>query len=168
MSASDKSSESADPTSATPAVPPPHKKKMGEINLYLARARRFVRNPALSADGWLSKSGRSQRDRRFWAGSPRSGGFSLLFIGPRTLFRLTSLTSSARTVRIFSQGARGITTLPSHTPPPRCDRSTVSPCFHPLSNLRRGCESTISILTISSYDIVCGDPPEKACCLRKS
>jgi hypothetical protein len=44
----------------------------------------------------------------------------------------------------------------------------VSPCFHPLSNLRRGCESTISILTISSYDIVCGDPPEKACCLRKS
>jgi hypothetical protein len=78
--------------------------RKGRKNLYLARARRFVRNPTFSADDGSRKADIASETGDFGLVSPRSGSFSLLFISPRTLFHLTFLTSSVRSVRIFSQG----------------------------------------------------------------
>jgi hypothetical protein len=104
-------------------------RRKGRKNLYLARARRFVRNPTLSADDGSRKADAASEIGDFAVVLLKSMGFSLLFGVPPPLFHLTSLTSPVRTVRIFLRGWQGMTSLPfPSTALPRYDRSTPSPC----------------------------------------
>jgi hypothetical protein len=52
--------------------------KKNENNLYLARARRFVRKRPASAEAWLSKAGSTRRDQSFELLLPNQDDFSFL------------------------------------------------------------------------------------------